>query len=113
MIDEKKLTPEQKALRAQQAEQLLKNPLLVEAFANLRQSYYETFISSEPEAEEIRDVAYRMNRVVAEVEQHLRLVIAHGKLERAHIERGQAVKASKASAENRVKRVSKSALSRL
>lgn len=81
------LTPEEKVARAQEAQRLLENPLLREAFANLRLDYFEAFCGCPPDKVHERDQIFHAGRVIADVEQHLRVVMTQGKVTQAHLDK--------------------------
>lgn len=90
------LTPEEKIARAQEAQRLMESPLLREAFANLRLDYFEAFCACAPEKVHERDQIYHAGRVIADVEQHLRVVMTEGKLTQAQIDKVASRNAGKA-----------------
>jgi hypothetical protein len=92
VIQAEELTKEQKVLRAEEAKRLLEHPLLKEALANLKLNYFEAWVSTPPEKVNERDAVYHAARVLADVEAHLRIVISHGRIERAQIDRTKAGK---------------------
>jgi hypothetical protein len=81
------LTKEQKVARADEAKRLLENPLIREAFANLRLNYYEAWLAAPPDKVNERDAVYHAGRVLSDVEAHLRIVMSQGRIERAQIEK--------------------------
>jgi hypothetical protein len=85
MTENEHLAPDQKVNRAEEARRLLEHPLLREAFANLKLNYFEAWTATPPEKVNDRDAIYHMNRVLADVETHLRVVVSHGRIERAKI----------------------------
>lgn len=92
MIEQNQLTKEQKVQRAEEAKRLLEHPLLREAFANLKFNYYEAWLATPPEKVNERDAVYHAGRVLADVEAHLRIVVSHGRIERAQIDKMKAGK---------------------
>ena len=84
---QEQLTPEEKVARAQEAQRLLEHPMLREAFANLRLDYFEAFCACAPDKVHERDQIFHAGRVVADVEQHLRVVMTQGKLTQAQIDK--------------------------
>lgn len=85
MTPNEKLTPQEKVARAQEAQRLLEHPLMREAFANLRANYFEAWTATPPDKVNDRDGIYHANRVLSDVEAHLRIVVTHGKVEQAQI----------------------------
>jgi hypothetical protein len=69
-----KLTPEELNQRADAAERLMQDPLLQEAFANLRVTYFEEWLNTEPGDERAREALYMAARAVSHVETHFRMV---------------------------------------
>lgn len=74
MIDATKLTPEELAKRADHVERLMQDPLLNEAFANLRITYFEEWMATDPKDTLARESLYLAARTVSHVESHFRLV---------------------------------------
>jgi hypothetical protein len=74
MIDSNKLTPEELTKRADHVERLMQDPLLNEAFANLRISYFEEWLATEPEDTAGRESLFMAARAVGYVENHFRLI---------------------------------------
>jgi hypothetical protein len=74
MIEATKLTPEELAKRADHVERLMQDPLLNEAFANLRITYFEEWLATEPGDTAARESLFMAARAVAHVESHFRLV---------------------------------------
>lgn len=87
MIQVEQLTKEQKIQRAEEAKRLLEHPLLKEALANLKLNYFEAWVATPPEKVNERDAVYHAARVLADVEAHLRIVVSHGRIERAQIDK--------------------------
>lgn len=87
MIDESQLTKEQKVQRSEEARRLLEHPLMREAFANLRQNYYEAWRDTPPTSTDELAALHIASQVVAAVENHLRVVMAAGHVERAQLSR--------------------------
>lgn len=84
---QEQLTPEEKVARAEEAQRLLNHPMLREAFANIRLDYFEAFCNCAPDKVHERDQIFHAGRVIADVEQHLRVVMTQGKLTQAHIDK--------------------------
>jgi DNA-binding SARP family transcriptional activator len=76
MIDATKLTPEELTQRANHVERLMQDPLLNEAFANLRINYFEEWMATDPKDTIGREALYMAARAVSHVENHFRLVIS-------------------------------------
>ena len=74
MTPDVKLTAEELDRRADEAERLMGNPLLQEAFANLRINYFEEWLDTPPEATQAREALYMAARAVQHVETHFRVV---------------------------------------
>jgi hypothetical protein len=92
MMQQEQLTKEQKIARADEARRLLENPLIREAFANLRLNYFEAWVEAPPEKVNERDAVYHAARVLSDVEAHLRIVMSQGRIERAQIDKMKAGK---------------------
>ena len=86
---QEQLTPEEKVARAQEAQRLLEH-------ANLRLDYFEAFCACAPDKVHERDQIFHAGRVVADVEQHLRVVMTQGKLTQAQIDKVAARSAGRA-----------------
>jgi hypothetical protein len=74
MIDATKLTPEELTKRADHVERLMQDPLLNEAFANLRISYFEEWMATDPKDTAAREMLYMAARTVSHVENHFRII---------------------------------------
>jgi len=85
--DQEQLSPEEKVARAHEAQRLMAHPMIREAFANLRLDYFEAFSRVSPENVHGRDQIYHANRVLADVEQHLRIVMTEGKVSQAQMDK--------------------------
>jgi len=85
MIESSKLTPEELTRRADHVERLMQDPLLNEAFANLRITYFEEWLATEPHDTTGRESLFMAARAVAHVESHFRLIASarpiEGKME--------------------------------
>lgn len=92
MIPSDQLTKEQKIARADEAKRLIENPLLREAFANLKLNYFEAWVATPPEKVNERDAVFHAARVLNDVETHLRIVMSQGRIERAQIDKMKAGK---------------------
>lgn len=76
MSDELKLR--KAAERAAQAEELLKNPLLVEAFVLLRDAYIAEWEKSHARDTDARERLWQATQIVGKVQTHLEQVAANG-----------------------------------
>lgn len=74
MIEASKLTAEELIARADHVERLMQDPLLNEAFANLRISYFEEWMATDPKDTAGRESLYMAARAVSHVENHFRIV---------------------------------------
>ena len=74
MIDAKNLSQEELTKRADHVERLMADPLLNEAFANLRITYFEEWMSTDPKDTVAREALYMAARTISHVETHLRTV---------------------------------------
>lgn len=90
------LTKEEKVRRAEHARRLMEDPMLKEAFANLKLNYFEAWAQCPPDKVHERDAIFHSVRVLADVETHLRIVMAQGRLEKTHIDKTAARAAGKA-----------------
>jgi hypothetical protein len=93
VIEQEKLTKEQKIQRADEARRLLEHPLIREALANLRLNYFEAWVATPPDKVNERDAVYHAARVLNDVEAHLRIIVSQGRIERAQIDKMKAGKA--------------------
>jgi hypothetical protein len=87
VIEQEKLTKEQKIQRADEARRLLEHPLIREALANLRLNYFEAWVATPPDKVNERDAVYHAARVLSDVEAHLRIIVSQGRIERAQIDK--------------------------
>lgn len=83
MIDDRTLTKEENARRADRASQLLADPLMLEAFANLKITYFEEWVNSGREATASREALYHAAAALGHVENHLRIVAGRGPIEKS------------------------------
>ena len=81
MTPDTKLTPEELNQRADHAERLMQDPLLQEAFANLRINYFEEWMDTHPEDTQAREALYMAARAVSHVETHFRVVASRRSVE--------------------------------
>ncbi len=81
MIDATKLTPEELAKRADHVERLMQDPLLNEAFANLRITYFEEWLATDPKDVAARESLFMAARTVSHVESHFRIVASSRPIE--------------------------------
>lgn len=81
MTPDTKLTPEELNQRADHAERLMQDPLLQEAFANLRINYFEEWLDTHPEDAQAREALYMAAKAVSHVETHFRLVASRRPIE--------------------------------
>ena len=77
---------EQDIARGERAQALLDNDLLNEAFGKIRSNLHEQFEKSSAKDTEGREEAWKMLKVISEVERHLKSVIHTGKLAKAEKE---------------------------
>lgn len=78
MIDEVKLNKEKQ--RGAQAEQLLRNEMLTEAFKTLEQDYIKAWAGTEPSDVQARENFWRATQILGDIRRHLLKVAQHGKL---------------------------------
>lgn len=71
---------EQDIARGTRAEQLLENDLLNEAFTKIRENLHQQFEQSSANDAEGREEAWKMLKVISEVERHLKSVVHTGKI---------------------------------
>ncbi len=83
MTDEYKLQHD--TARALQAQSLIDNELLKEAFDNLEASYVEAWRISGHQDTAMREILYLAINMVGKVREDLRRTIANGKLAEAHL----------------------------
>ena len=76
---------EQAIRRGNRAEQILTDPLVVEAFTMLRAEYIRGIESSKPDQPELRERLYAHLTTLNSVAGHLRAVMEHGKLNKAQV----------------------------
>lgn len=77
------MTPEQELARSHQAEALLKDPLLIEAFATIDQEIIAKWTASPARDAEGREKLWLMQQMLHRVKVHLESVVESGKLARA------------------------------
>lgn len=77
------MTPEQENQRGQQAERLLADPLLVEAFETIEQEITQQWITSPARDADGREKLWMMQQMLYRVKGHLDSVVESGKLARA------------------------------
>lgn len=75
------------AQRGRAAEDLLENPLLVEAFDNLEAAYLAEWRASKPLELEERERLWLAVQVLGEVRQHLRVIVENGVIAKRDLER--------------------------
>lgn len=61
-----------------QARELLENPILVEAFAELEREYLKAWRQSKPADQEERERLWLAVGILAEIQRHLRVVVDNG-----------------------------------
>jgi hypothetical protein len=61
-----------------QAKELLENPIMAEAFAELERRYMEAWRQSKPADQEERERLWLAVGILAEIQRHLRVVIDNG-----------------------------------
>tara|TARA_R100000426_G_scaffold71466_1_gene49717 strand:- start:5510 stop:5770 length:261 start_codon:yes stop_codon:yes gene_type:complete len=66
--------------RAEQAQALLRNEILQEAFKYLEEQYHEAWANSSIEQKEPREKVFMMLSTLKTVKQHIENVVANGKL---------------------------------
>jgi hypothetical protein len=81
MTPDTKLSAEELTRRADRAEALMADPLLQEAFANLRINYFEEWLATEPGDTPARESLFMAARAVQHVETHFRLVASRRPIE--------------------------------
>jgi hypothetical protein len=64
--------------RAAQAKELLENPILVEAFAELEREYLKAWRQSKLADQEERERLWLAVGILAEIQRHLRVVVDNG-----------------------------------
>lgn len=74
------MTPEEEVQRGLEAERLLREPLLVEAFEKLEQEYIRAWRSSPARDAEGREKLFLMQGCLTKVRDHLRIAMENGKL---------------------------------
>ena len=74
------MTPEKEIERAEQARQLLDNPLLKEAFKSMQEGFIEVWYASPVKDKELRDTVHAMYCASRKLEEILRSVINGGKI---------------------------------
>lgn len=73
-------TREEEISRAKQAEQLLRNELLTEAFDELERLYSETWRSTTPSQTEAREKVYFLLQALSHVRTHIEQVVMTGEM---------------------------------
>jgi hypothetical protein len=81
MTPDIQLTKEELNQRADNAERLMQDPLLQEAFANIRVQYFEEWLDTQPDDTRARESLYMAARAVSHVESHFRLVASRRSIE--------------------------------
>jgi hypothetical protein len=81
MTPDIQLTKEELNQRADNAERLMQDPLMQEAFANLRIQYFEEWMDTQPDDARGREALYMAARAVSHVENHLRVVASRRSIE--------------------------------
>lgn len=69
----------EQARKAALADELMKNEVLVEAFANIKQAYIDGFINTRPLEQAEREKIWQAIQVLESVQGHLHATIANGK----------------------------------
>lgn len=72
--------------RANQAEALLNNPILTDAFAHLEQQFMEAWRQSSVNDTENRERIYHLCTALEAVKGHLRTVVESGKIAQANLD---------------------------
>ena len=72
--------------QANKAKQLLDNPLLKDAFGNLKKLYSESLFNTGAKEKETREMLWLAFNVVGKVEQHLAEILDTGKLASKQLE---------------------------
>jgi hypothetical protein len=70
----------QQSAKALRAKELLENELLTEAFAGLKNGYLAQLMATNVMQADVREKCYLAMRVVDVVQDHLKTIIANGKL---------------------------------
>ena len=73
--------------RAAQAQQLLENDIIKEAFADLEAAYLNAWRAAQPRDTEGREKLWQAVQIIGKVKSHLQTVVANGQLASAQIER--------------------------
>ena len=77
---------EQAIRRAREAEALLENPLLQEAFEKLEGAYTQAFLNTNYDDAEGRERCFRMTHAVQQVRSQLQEVVTNGKLQTSRVQ---------------------------
>lgn len=79
--------PYQDAQRGREAEELLENPMLAEAFDKIEASYMDEWRQSKLADIEERERLWLAIQVLSEVKRHLRVVVENGVIAKRDIDR--------------------------
>ena len=79
------MTPEQEIARAHQAQALLDDPLLIEAFTTIEQEIINTWTASPSRDESGREKLWLMQQMLRRVKAHLESVVQSGTLAKATV----------------------------
>lgn len=74
------MTPEEEAIRADRAKELLENPLVIEAFAFIEAEITEKLMNSPARDTEGREKLYLMNQLLKRVKKHFESTVNTGYL---------------------------------
>jgi hypothetical protein len=77
---------QQELSQSNKAKQLLDNPLLKDAFSNLKRLYSESLFNTGAKEQETREMLWLAFNVVGKVEQHLAEILDTGKLASKQLE---------------------------
>ena len=81
------ITKQEEAARGDRAQALLSDPLLLESLAELRKTYFETWLMTEPGDRDGRERLYTAASQLSQVFDHLRSVVGSGRVASQKIER--------------------------
>lgn len=74
------MTPEEEVQRGLEAERILKEPLLIEAFERLEQEYVKAWQTSPARDADAREKLYQMQNCLHRVKDHLRVLMESGRI---------------------------------
>lgn len=73
--------------KGMQAKELLENPIMAEAFAELERRYMEAWRQSKPSDQEERERLWLAVGILGEIQRHLRVVIDNGAIANRDIDK--------------------------